>query len=143
MSSNDTLGYPFLRHQIEIIIIPWIAKINTEPLTNSESNLIFWPKVNDLIHDDLIVFLKIVNFPKNDRILSVLGSYSFSNDRKPSGNFSIHLEFVHSYFAVRWSRLWTPEAPQGQGQNFQFKLRQFWPTIITCGQAMVILYLIA
>ena len=41
MSSNNTLGYPFLRHQIEIIIIPWIAEINTEPLTNSESNLIF------------------------------------------------------------------------------------------------------
>ena len=42
MSSNDTLGYPFLRHQIEIIIIPWIAKINTEPLTlnKTESNLI-------------------------------------------------------------------------------------------------------
>ena len=139
MSSNDTLGYPFLRHQIEIIIIPWIAKINTEPLTNSESNLIFWPKVNDLIHDDLIVFLKIVNFPKNDRILSVLGSYSFSNDREPSGNFSIHLEFVHSFILPFAG----PKAPQGQGQNFQFKLRQFWPTIITCGQAMVILYLIA
>ena len=32
MSSNDTLCYPFLRHQIVIIIIPWIDQINDESL---------------------------------------------------------------------------------------------------------------